>query len=247
MRRVLFIVFVLAILVVWALRRPAAPRDAERSVEHEPRQPSFGDNMAAKRPAADAEPGLVSDASDAHEPVGPSPTAAVGSVGDGTIAEQPVSGSGAEPVFDPSDALEAGAPDSGTAMLPIVLEEVPAWRPPQRVDLGDDSNAEHPGSASFADPDKLLAELAQIRAEVVERVDRRPLFIMAGQRGVPHFRLISMTKPELFEAVLDAEGVPPSDVRASPETAERVRALAAEAFRIHHEVAAEESANRTAS
>lgn len=90
-------------------------------------------------------------------------------------------------------------------------------------------------------PDQLLEELSQLRAEVVERVERRPLFVMAEQRGVPYFRLFFMTKPELFEAVLDAEGVPPADVRPSPETAERVRALAAEAFRRNDEIAAEEA------
>jgi hypothetical protein len=96
------------------------------------------------------------------------------------------------------------------------------------------------------DPEQLLEELSRIRAEVVERVERRPLFVMAEQRGVPYFRLFFMTKPELFEAVLEAEGIPPADVRPSADTAERVRALAAEAFRRHEEIAAEEAAEAKA-
>jgi hypothetical protein len=97
-----------------------------------------------------------------------------------------------------------------------------------------------------ADPDALLDELARLREDVVERVERRPLFVMAEQRGVPYYRLFFMTKPELFEAVLDAEGIPPADVRPSPETAERVRALVAEALRRHEEIAAEEAAEAKA-
>jgi hypothetical protein len=92
------------------------------------------------------------------------------------------------------------------------------------------------------DGERLLAELAQIRAEVVERVERRPLFVMAEQRGVPYFRLFFMTKPELLEAILEAEGVPPADVRPSPVSAARVRAVVAEAYRRDQEIAAEEAA-----
>ena len=100
--------------------------------------------------------------------------------------------------------------------------------------------------AGRPDPDELLEELARLREDVVERVERRPLFVMAEQRGVPYFRLFFMTKPELFQAVLDAEGIPPADVRPSPETAERVRALVAEALRRHAEIAAEEAAEAKA-
>jgi hypothetical protein len=101
-------------------------------------------------------------------------------------------------------------------------------------------------SAAETDPDALLEELARLREDVVEQVERRPLFVMAEQRGVPYYRLFFMTKPELFEAVLEAEGIPPADVRPSPETAERVRALVAEALRRHEEIAAEEAAEAKA-
>jgi len=137
---------------------------------------------------------------------------------------------------------------------PLVEEEPPEPsfepQPPEAetapLDAGSGTVPDVRGDAADADPDELLEELARLRADVVERVERRPLFVMAEQRGVPYFRLFFMTKPELFEAVLDAEGVPPADVRPSPETAERVRTLAAEAFRRHDEIAAEEAAEMKA-
>jgi hypothetical protein len=89
------------------------------------------------------------------------------------------------------------------------------------------------------DGEQLMVELAQIRADLPERVERRPLFVMAEQRGVPYFHLFSKTKQELFEAVLEAEGLPPHDVHPSPESAARIREIVAEALRRH---AAEEAA-----
>jgi hypothetical protein len=134
-----------------------------------------------------------------------------------------------EPVADVR--VEPALDDAPTGELRAVEME------PEAVDAATEAPA-----AEESDPEQLLAELARIRAEVVERVERRPLFVMAEQRGVPYFRLFFMTKPELFEAVLEAEGVPAADVRPSSETAERARALAAEAFRRHEEIAAEEAA-----
>lgn len=137
-------------------------------------------------------------------------------------------------------APSRGMPD------PLVEEEPPepSFEPqPPEAEAAVQSRDVDPGLVPDVreGPDQLLEELSQLRAEVVERVERRPLFVMAEQRGVPYFRLFFMTKPELFEAVLDAEGVPPADVRPSPETADRVRALAAEAFRRNDEIAAEEA------
>jgi hypothetical protein len=145
--------------------------------------------------------------------------APAGDLPDPLIEEEP-----AEPSFEPQPPQAETAPiDGRTGPVPDVR-----------------------GADEEADPDQLLEELARLRAEVVEQVERRPLFVMAEQRGVPYFRLFFMTKPELFQAVLDAEGIPPEDVRPSPETAERVRALAAEAFRRHDEIAAEEAAEMKA-
>ena len=141
--------------------------------------------------------------------------APAGDVPDPLVEEEPP-----EPSFEPQP------PEAETAPLDTRPGPVPDVR----------------GEATEADPDQLLEELARLRADVVERVERRPLFVMAEQRGVPYFRLFFMTKPELFQAVLDAEGIPPADVRPSAETADRVRALAAEAFRRHEEIAAEEAA-----
>jgi hypothetical protein len=89
------------------------------------------------------------------------------------------------------------------------------------------------------DGENLMAELARIRADVVERVERRPFFVMAERRGVPFFQLFSMTKQELFEAVLEAEGLPPHDVTPSPPSAARIREIAAEALHLHEEIAAD--------
>ena len=76
-----------------------------------------------------------------------------------------------------------------------------------------------------------MAEMAELRAEIVERVERRPLFVMAEERNVPYFRLFFMTKLELLEAILEVEHVPPHDVLPSQEALDRVREIAAEAYR----------------
>jgi hypothetical protein len=86
-----------------------------------------------------------------------------------------------------------------------------------------------------------MAEMAALRDEIVERVERRPLFVMAEERNVPYFRLFFMTKLELLEAILEVEHVPPHDVMPSQEALERVREVAAEAYRRNEEIAAEEA------
>jgi hypothetical protein len=86
-----------------------------------------------------------------------------------------------------------------------------------------------------------IAEMAELRAEIVERVERRPLFVMAEERNVPYFRLFFMTKLELLDAILEVEHVPPHDVMPSQEALERIREIAAEAYRRHEEIAAEEA------
>jgi hypothetical protein len=86
-----------------------------------------------------------------------------------------------------------------------------------------------------------MAEMAALRDEIVERVERRPLFVMAEERNVPYFRLFFMTKLELLEAILEVEHVPPHDVMPSQAALERVREIAAEAYRRNEEIAAEEA------
>jgi hypothetical protein len=127
----------------------------------------------------------------------------------------------------------------------------PAWR---SVSEPEQERAPEPPSGGHGDGgvpldlvgnggEELMAELALIRADVVERVERRPLFVMAERRGVPFFQLFSMTKQELFEAVLKAEGLPPHDVTPSPQSAARIREIAAEALGLHEELAAEGAAH----
>jgi hypothetical protein len=96
-------------------------------------------------------------------------------------------------------------------------------------------------SAKGDDGEGRMAEAAALRDEIVERVERRPLFVMAEERNVPYFRLFFMTKPELLDAILEAEHVPPHDVMPSQEALDRVREIAAEAYRRHEEIAAEEA------
>ena len=96
-------------------------------------------------------------------------------------------------------------------------------------------------SAQGEDGNGRMSEMTALRAEIVERVERRPLFVMAEERNVPYFRLFFMTKPELLDAILEVEHVPPPDVMPSQEALERIREIAAEAYRRHEEIAAEEA------
>jgi len=129
----------------------------------------------------------------------------------------------AEPELEPEPAAEAGQE----------TEQIPVVDPP-------DEHVVAP-SAKGDDGRGRIAEAAALRAEIVERVERRPLFVMAEERNVPYFRLFFMTKPELLDAILEIEHVPPDDVMPSQEALERVREIAAEAYRRHDEIAAEEA------
>jgi hypothetical protein len=96
------------------------------------------------------------------------------------------------------------------------------------------------------DGERVQAELAQLRDDVVAGVDRRPLFAMAQARGLPNHELFSMSSEHLLDAILDAEALPPTDVLPSPENADRIRSVMAEAFQRQDEYAAEEAASRDA-
>jgi hypothetical protein len=61
-------------------------------------------------------------------------------------------------------------------------------------------------------------------------VHRRPLYVTAEERGVPIYRRAFMTNGQLFDAILDAEGVSPGTVSPSPATVERVRDLTLQMF-----------------
>jgi len=128
-----------------------------------------------------------------------------------------------EPEAEPEPAAEAGQE----------TEEMPVVRLPDEDVVAPSANGD--GGKGR------MAEMTALRAEIVERVERRPLFVMAEERNVPYFRLFFMTKPELLEAILEVEHVPPHDVMPSQEALERVREVAAEAYRRHEEIAAEEA------
>lgn len=80
------------------------------------------------------------------------------------------------------------------------------------------------------DPEELLDELSQMRRDALKNVHRRPLYVMAEERGVPLYRRAFMTNGQLFDAILNAEGVSPATVSPSPATVERVRELTLQMF-----------------
>jgi hypothetical protein len=141
------------------------------------------------------------------------------------VEPEPVAEAEPEPVVeaDPELAAEAGQETEEIPVVDLPKEDVVA-----PAAQGDDGK-------------RRMAEAAELRAEIVERVERRPLFVMAEERNVPYFRLFFMTKPELLDAILEVEHVPPHDVMPSQEALERVREVAAEAYRRHEEIAAEEA------
>jgi hypothetical protein len=133
---------------------------------------------------------------------------------------EPVAEAEAEP--EPEPVAEAG---QDTEQIPV-------------IDLPDEAVVAPSGQG---EGQQRMAQMAELRAEIVERVERRPLFVMAEERNVPYFRLFFMTKPELLDAILEVEHVPPHDVMPSQEALDRVREIADEAYRRHEEIAAEEA------
>jgi hypothetical protein len=93
------------------------------------------------------------------------------------------------------------------------------------------------------DSELRLHELAALRAELVATVDRRALYSMAHDRGLPHHTLFLMSPGQLLDAVLAAEELPPADVLPSVDTERRVREIAAEASERHRWFAARDAAS----
>ncbi|HET7380567.1 MAG TPA: hypothetical protein VFJ24_11035 [Gaiellales bacterium] len=139
------------------------------------------------------------------------------------------------------------APEDDHEPTPVFIAEDEEGEVTERIDDVPSPPAPHAtpevvaARVAGADGEDLQAEVLRLRADIEARVERRTLFTMAEERHVPYFRLFFMTKPELLEAVMEAERIPPPDVLPSPETVERVRALADEAFRRNREIAAEEA------
>ena len=136
-----------------------------------------------------------------------------------------------EPYAEPEPVAEA-EPEPVAESEPET-EQLPVVDPP-------DEDVVAP-SAQGEDGNGRMSEMTALRTEIVERVERRPLFVMAEERNVPYFRLFFMTKPELLDAILEVEHVPPPDVMPSQEALERIREIASEAYRRHEEIAAEEA------
>jgi hypothetical protein len=90
--------------------------------------------------------------------------------------------------------------------------------------------------------ERKLEQLAELRAQLAGSVDRRALFGMARDRGVPHHQIFFMTSDQLLDAIVSAEGLPPADVLPSGYTEERMSAIAAEARLRHDEIVVAEAA-----
>src|SRR6476620_5318293 len=80
------------------------------------------------------------------------------------------------------------------------------------------------------DAARILQEMAEIRADMIAGVSRRPLFLMAKQRGVSRGLFVA-SKWDLLDALLEAEGLSPDRQDSSPSAQRRLRQLAAEAYR----------------
>jgi hypothetical protein len=110
---------------------------------------------------------------------------------------------------------------AGDSDEPAVAEEEVApesYRPPGQWATGQ------------GDSEELLGELARLRRDALKKVHRRPLYVMAEERGVPRYRRAFMTNGQLFDAILNAEGVSPGTGSPSSATVERVRELTLEMF-----------------
>jgi hypothetical protein len=177
---------------------------------------------AEPEPAAEPEPVVESEPEPAAEP-------------EPVVESEPVVEAEPEPAAEPEPVAEAEPEPEPEPVAEAgqETEQLPVVDPP-------DEHVVAP-SAKGDDGRGRIAEAAALRAEIVERVERRPLFVMAEERNVPYFRLFFMTKPELLDAILEIEHVPPDDVMLSQEALERVREIASEAYRRHDEIAAEEA------
>jgi len=144
-----------------------------------------------------------------------------------------------EPVVDSEPELVVESEPEPYAEPEPVAESEPETEQLPVVDPPDEDVVAP--SAQGEDGNGRMSEMTALRTEIVERVERRPLFVMAEERNVPYFRLFFMTKPELLDAILEVEHVPPPDVMPSQEALERIREIAAEAYRRHEEIAAEEA------
>jgi hypothetical protein len=226
-RRLLFTFlsfFALGVLLILLLRAARGPLPYAYEPEREPYWEPEPVVEAEPEPVAEAEPEPVVEAE--PEPIAEAEPEPVVEAEPEPVVEadpEPVAEAEPEPVLEAEPVAETGQETEEIPVVDLPKEDVVA-----PAAKGDDGKGR-------------MAEAAELRAEIVERVERRPLFVMAEERNVPYFRLFFMTKEELLDAILEVEHVPPHDVMPSPEALERVREIAAEAYRRHEEIAAEEA------
>ncbi len=128
--------------------------------------------------------------------------------------------------------IEALAPPSAPPAPPEPVAEVVYLAVPE---------PEPAAPPPVRDSELRLRGLAALRIEILETVDRRALYTMAHDRGLPHHALFLMSSSQLLDAVLAAEELPPADVLPSIDTERRVREIAAEALARHERVLAEDA------
>ena len=80
------------------------------------------------------------------------------------------------------------------------------------------------------DATRILQAMAETRADIIAGVSRRPLFLMAKERGVS-CGLFVASKWDLLDAILEAEGLSPDRQASSASAQRRLKELAAEAYR----------------
>lgn len=139
------------------------------------------------------------------------------------------------------------APQSEVAPSPAVTPAQPASPHPHRVayqpvqvieplaaQVTPLAVEEPPPPGSQPLTERILQEMAEIRADLIGRVSRRPLFLMASDRNAT-CDLFVASKWDLLDAILAAENLRPEDRDASPEARERLLALVDEALARDHE------------
>jgi hypothetical protein len=134
--------------------------------------------------------------------------------------------------------VEAFAPPSERPDPPAPPEPVAEIVP---LAVREPEPAAPPPATPVRDSELRLRQLAALRIEILETVDRRALYTMAHDRGLPHHTLFLMSPAELLDAVLAAEELPPADVLPSVDTERRVRGIATEAFERHQWFAAQDA------
>jgi hypothetical protein len=128
--------------------------------------------------------------------------------------------------FRKRDAARAHEPTSGRRSLPREpARDVEVAAAPVRSAV-----AESDTRAVERDAARMLQEMAEIRADIIAGVSRRPLFLMAKKRGVS-CGLFVASKWDLFDAILESEGLSPDRQDSSRSAQRRLRQLAAEAYR----------------